>query len=155
MTRPEGAIQSLLTVSQPPVRFFREWQRKTKSPWPTASLYIISELLRKVLHTQYTSVHIFEYSHRTYLIIIVYMADWQAFVPHPLRFGYHFVSVYYHLKEHYVNVSDFFKTTLTTLYIHRIIEFSKTLISNHFLLGLWISKKCQDVSLHSEKKWFV
>ena len=29
----------------------------------------------------------------------------------------------------------------TALYTHRIIEFSKTLLSNHFLLGLWISKK--------------
>ena len=37
--------------------------------------------------------------------------------------------------------SDFFKAFLTTLYTHRIIEFSKTLISNYFLLGLWISKK--------------
>ena len=32
------------------------------------------------------------------------------------------------------------KASLTTLYTHRIIEFTKTLISNHFL-GLWISKK--------------
>ena len=73
---------------------------------------------------------------------LIYMGDfaryWQAFVPHPLRFGYHFVSIYYHLKEHYVNFFRFFKATL---YTHRIIEFSKTLISNHFLLGLWISKK--------------
>ena len=58
---------------------------------------------------------------------------WQGFVPNALRFGYPFVSVYYHLKEHYVN---FFKASLTTLYTHRIIEFSKTLISNQFLLGL-------------------
>ena len=72
---------------------------------------------------------------------------WQAIVPHPFRFGYHFVSVYYHLKEHYVNFSDFFKASLTTLYTHRIIEFSKKLICNHFLLGLWIKKKCEDVSL--------
>ena len=74
-----------------------------------------------------------------------YMGDfanyWQAFVPHPLRFGYHFVSVYYHLKEHYVNFFRFFKVSLTTLYTHRVIEFSKTLISNNFLLRLWISKK--------------
>ena len=63
-------------------------------------------------------------------------------------FDYHFVSVYYHLKEHYVNFSRFFKASLTTLYTHRIIEFSKALISNHFLLGLWIpKKKCQDVTL--------
>ena len=33
---------------------------------------------------------------------------WQAFVPHTLRFGYHFVNVYYHLKEHYVNFFRFF-----------------------------------------------
>ena len=37
---------------------------------------------------------------------------WQAFVPYPLRFGYDFVSVYYHLKEHYVNFSRFFKGLL-------------------------------------------
>ena len=44
--------------------------------------------------------------------------------------------------------SDFFKASLTTLFTHGIIEFSKTLISNHFLLGLRISKKkYQDVSL--------
>ena len=52
------------------------------------------------------------------------------------------------LKEHYVNFFRFFKAPLTTLYTHRIIEFSKTLISNNFLLGLWITKKkCQGVSL--------
>ena len=69
----------------------------------------------------------------------IYFANyWQALVPHPFRFGYHFVSVYYHLKEHYVNFFRFFNASLTTLYTHRIIEFSKTLISNHFLLGLWI-----------------
>ena len=33
---------------------------------------------------------------------------WQAFLPHPLRFSYHFVSVYYHLKERYVNFFRFF-----------------------------------------------
>ena len=56
--------------------------------------------------------------------------------------------LYYHLKEGYVNFSRYFKASLTTLYTHRIIEFSKTLISNHFLLGLWISKtKYQDVTL--------
>ena len=36
--------------------------------------------------------------------------------------------------------SDFFETSLTTLYTHWIIAFSKRLIFNHFLLGLWISK---------------
>ena len=39
------------------------------------------------------------------------------------------------------NFLDFFKAALSTLYTHRIIKFSKTLISNHFLLGLWMSKK--------------
>ena len=63
---------------------------------------------------------------------------WQAFVPHPLRF---------HQNTTWI-CSDSFKASLTTLYTHRIIEFSKTVISNHILLGLWISKKkCQDVSL--------
>ena len=67
---------------------------------------------------------------------------WQAFVPHPLWFGYHFVRIYYHLKRTLRGFfSDFFKAPLTTLYTHQIIEFSKTFIFNHFLLGLWISKK--------------
>ena len=92
------------------------------------------------------------YAHNSDILQLTYMGDflnyWQAFVPLPLRFGYHFVSVYYHLKEHYLNFFRFFKASLTPLYTHRIIEFSKTLISNHFLLELWISKKkCQDVSL--------
>ena len=39
----------------------------------------------------------------------------------------------------------FFKASLTILYTHRIIEFSKTLISNHFLLGLWIKKNVKTV----------
>ena len=71
-----------------------------------------------------------------YVYIFPHMGDfanyWQAFVPHPLRFGYR---------------TSFFEG-LITLYTHRIIEFSKTFIFNHFLLGLWISKKkCQDVTL--------
>ena len=73
---------------------------------------------------------------------------WQAFVRHPLRFGYHFVSVYCQLNNITWIFSDFLKTSLTTLYTHRIIEFSKTLISNHFLLRFCISiKKCQHVTL--------
>ena len=95
----------------------------------------------------------------------IYMGDfanyWQAFVPHLLWFSYHFMSVYYHLKEHYVNFFRFFKASLTTLYTHRIIEFSKTLNSNHFLLGLWNSKKkyqdvtlCKKVSAFWTKKYY-
>ena len=41
----------------------------------------------------------------------LYMGDfvnyWQAFAPHDLRFGYHFVSVHCHLKENYVNFFRF------------------------------------------------
>ena len=45
----------------------------------------------------------------TYLFFHVGLANrWQAFLPHPFRFSYHFVSVYYHLKEHYVNSFRFF-----------------------------------------------
>ena len=44
--------------------------------------------------------------------IYIYTCDfanyWQAFVSHALRFGYYFVSVYYHLKERYVNFFIFF-----------------------------------------------
>ena len=48
-------------------------------------------------------------------------------------------------------VSDFFKASLTTLYTHWIIEFSKMLISNHFLLGLWILKKNVKTHLYVKK----
>ena len=47
--------------------------------------------------------------------------------------------------------SDFFKISLTTLYTHRIIEFSKTLISNHFFLGLWILKKNVKTYVYGKK----
>ena len=40
---------------------------------------------------------------------------------------------------------------LTTLYTHGVIEFSKTLISNHFLIGLWISKKNVKTYLYVKK----
>ena len=43
-------------------------------------------------------------------------------------------------KKCHRNRPDYPTDALTTLYTHRIIEFSKTLICNHFLLGLWISK---------------
>ena len=41
--------------------------------------------------------------------------------------------------------------SLTTLYAHRIIEFSKMLISNHFLLGLWILKNNVKTYLYVKK----
>ena len=45
-------------------------------------------------------------------VVPVYLGDfanyWQVFVPHPLRFKYHFVSVYYHLEKHYLNFFKFF-----------------------------------------------
>ena len=47
--------------------------------------------------------------------------------------------------------SDFFQASLTTLYTHRIIEFSKTFISNYFLLGLWILKKNVKTYLYVKK----
>ena len=40
---------------------------------------------------------------------------------------------------------------LSTSYTHRIIQFSKTLISNHFLLELWISKKNVKTYLYVKK----
>ena len=42
-------------------------------------------------------------------------------------------------------------SSLTTLYTHQIIEFSKTLIPNHFLLGLWFTKKNVKMYLYVKK----
>ena len=46
-----------------------------------------------------------------------FASSWQVFVPHALRFGYYFVSVYHHLKEHYVNFFRFFQDFLN-YFIH-------------------------------------
>ena len=46
--------------------------------------------------------------------------------------------------------SDFFKASLTTLYTHRIIEFPKTLITNHFFLGCL----CKKVSAFRKEYYF-
>ena len=54
-----------------------------------------------------------------------------------------------------MNFLRFFKASLTTLDTHRIVEFSKTLISNYFLLGLWISKKNVKTYLYVKKSQLI
>ena len=67
------------------------------------------------------------------------------------------VAAIFQLQWKIGNISDMFLQysvlcgSLTTLYAHRIIEFSKMLISNHFLLGLWISKNNVKTYLYVKK----
>ena len=74
---------------------------------------------------------------------------WQAFVPHPLRFGYDFVSVYNHLKEHYVIFFRFFKNFLN-YFIH---PFNYWVFKNAYFQSFFVrimdlkKNRCQDVSL--------
>ena len=74
---------------------------------------------------------------------------WQAFVPHPFRIGYPFVSVYYHLKEHYVNFFRFFQGFLN-YFIHpsNYWVFKNAYFQSFFVRIMDLKKKiCQDVSL--------
>ena len=72
---------------------------------------------------------------------------WQAFVPHPFWFGYHFVSVYYHLKEHYVNFFRFFQGFLN-YFIHpsNYWVFKNAYFQSFFVTVMDLKKKkCQTV----------
>ena len=73
---------------------------------------------------------------------------WQVFVPHPLRFGYHFVSVYYHLKEHSVNFFWFFKGFLNySVHPSNYWVFKNAYFQWFFVRIMDLKKKFQDVSL--------
>ena len=87
--------------------------------------------------------------------LIWYMGDfanyWQAFIPHSFRFDYHFVSVYYYLKEHDVNFFRFFLCVLN-YFIHpsNYWVFKNTYLQS-FLLRLWISKENVKTYLYVQK----
>ena len=93
--------------------------------------------------------------------IFIYVRDmgdfanyWQAFVPHPLWFGYYFVSVYDHLKEHCMNFFRFFFGFLN-YFIH---PSNYWVFKNAYFQSFFVTitdlkkKKCHDVSL-CKKVW--